>query len=82
MHLMQSHYNINVAERIPDSSRHEGYRYVHYFNTLIDDRVRAQDVYASFLAKYPEPKFKVTITRWEGRGRQIDGSDFLLGTDV
>lgn len=82
MHIMQSHHNINVARRIKDPSRREGFRMEHFFRVLVEDSYRAKDVAQELLVRFPQTEgFKITITEWTGSGRDVAVARFIRGKD-
>ena len=82
MHIMQSHHNINIARRIPDTSRREGFRMEHFFRVLVEDSYRAKQVAETLLIRFPATEgFDITITEWTGSGRDLPVAWFIRSKD-
>ncbi len=72
---MESHFSINIARmkkltRFGSSS--EGYW--HYFRVEIpqSEPAHMREVLATLRLAYPAPTFRVEVSEWEARGRQLD----------
>jgi len=67
-------YNINVAERTSYRSR-AGYK--HLFDTDLTGEVEAKRVLTALLVAFPSPQFRVSVTKWENTGKQLNINEFL-----
>lgn len=64
-------YVINVAKsrRTPGL----GHQFAHFFRVEVDGpEERAKEVWAEIAARFPDPQFDVTVTRWENIGHEVD----------
>lgn len=78
MHIMENHFNINVARPVPDISSKSGHSMRHFFRVLVEDRIRAKEVLAMLVARFPVYEgYEITMAEWKGSGREIDIAEFL-----
>lgn len=62
-------YTINVAERKQVCGR---LTYIYYFSVTIYTYHHAIIVFNDLKSKYPEPDYKITVTKWEKIGQDIE----------
>ena len=62
-------YTINISERKVMCGR---LMYLHYFNVTILSHHHATVVFNDLKSKYPEPDYKITVTKWEKTGQVIE----------
>lgn len=70
----QDHYEINVSERYVHDDNAQSIRYRHLFATAersVVTRMDLERVLPTIRAAFPEPHYKVEVTRWETRGEHI-----------
>ena len=65
-------YTINVARW---SSNHWNGGYVHYFKVTVP-YLQVKEVYEQLKEKFPEPDYKIDVTRWQTVGEQLDMENF------
>lgn len=65
-------YTINVAKW---SNRHWNGGYVHYFKVTVQYG-QVKEVYEQLKEKFPEPDFKIDVSRWQTVGTEIDMENF------
>lgn len=82
MHIMQCHYNVNVARRVTDTSRREGFRREHFFRVLVEDPERARQVFRELMIRFPDlDGYEISVTEWTGSGHELDIVRFLKGKE-
>lgn len=79
------YYEVNVT-RMRDGDEIKKYsqqRYEHWFATAarsIQDKQKASQVYQDMIKRFPEPKFKITVSFYEETGRIVDLEQLLYET--
>ncbi len=69
-------YEINVSKQYKSLSGE--IRYAHFFATTersITTRSDLRNVYEALVEKFPEPEYKLSVTCWEKKGRQMTQDD-------
>lgn len=73
MHIMQSHYNINVTRRVKDSTRKDGFRTTHFFRVLVEHSGDPARIYFELRDRFPESEgYGIDVTEWIGSGHVVN----------